>query len=233
MPRPLMIFAAGFGTRMGMLTRDRPKPLLPVAGITLLDRALALGRAAGARPLVVNTHYLAGQVAAHLAGAEDVTISHEPEILETGGGLRAALPRLGPGPVATLNPDGVWTGPNPLSTLDSAWDAERMEALLLLAPHAATRAHAGPGDFALAADGRIARARGAPGALVYTGAQILRTEGLAEIAERAFSLNRLWDAMAARGGLYGVLHPGHWADAGTPEGLAATEALLAGAPGNG
>ncbi len=108
-----------------------------------------------------------------------------------------------------------------------------MEALLLLAPHAATRAHAGPGDFALAADGRIARARGAPGALVYTGAQILRTEGLAEIAERAFSLNRLWDAMAARGGLYGVLHPGHWADAGTPEGLAATEALLAEAPGNG
>lgn len=230
---PLMIFAAGFGTRMGPLTRDRPKPLLPVAGVTLLDRALALGRAAGARPVVVNTHYLAGQVAAHLAGADDVAVSHEPEILETGGGLGAALPLLGPGPVATLNPDGIWTGPNPLSTLAAAWDAERMEALLLLAPRRATRAHAGPGDFALSADGRIARARGAPEALVYTGAQILRTEGLAEISGPAFSLNRLWDAMAARGTLFGVLHPGLWADVGTPAGLAAAEALLAGGAGNG
>ncbi len=233
MPLPLMIFAAGFGTRMGPLTRDRPKPLLPVAGVTLLDRALALGRAAGARPIVVNTHYLAGQVAAHLAGAGDVAVSHEPEILETGGGLRAALPLLGPGPVATLNPDGVWTGPNPLATLAAAWEGTRMEALLLLAPRGATRAHAGPGDFALAAGGRIERARGVPGALVYTGAQILCTDGLTEMAERAFSLNRLWDAMAARGTLCGVLHPGLWADVGTHEGLAAAGALLAEEAGDG
>lgn len=222
-----MIFAAGFGTRMGALTADCPKPLLPVAGVPLIDRALRLARAAGAGPIVVNTHYLAGRLAAHLAAAPDVAISHEPEILETGGGLRAALPLLGPGPVATLNPDGVWTGENPLATLAAAWDGGRMEALLLLAPPAHTRGHAGTGDFLLAGDGRLTRARGAPGALVYTGAQIIAPGALAGVAEPAFSLNRAWDALAARGTLHGVCHPGAWADAGTPAGLAAAAALLA------
>jgi len=230
MPFPLMIFAAGFGTRMGALTAARPKPLIEVAGETLLDRALAMGRAAGARPIVVNTHYRAEMIAAHLGGTCDVRLSEErPGILDTGGGLRAALPLLGPGPAMTLNPDAVWTGPNPLAALARAWNAARMEALLMLVPRGRARAHAGAGDFVIGADGRLARASGAPGALVYAGAQILRTEGLAEIAEPAFSLNRVWDAMLARGAVHGLVHPGGWADVGTPAGIAAAEALLAGA----
>lgn len=96
-PDALMLFAAGFGTRMGALTRHRPKPLIEVAGRPLLDHALALARTAGVTRIVTNTHYLGGQIAAHLAG-QDIAISDESDaILETGGGLRKALPLLGPG----------------------------------------------------------------------------------------------------------------------------------------
>jgi MurNAc alpha-1-phosphate uridylyltransferase len=216
----VMIFAAGFGTRMGALTRDRPKPLLPVAGRTLLDRALDL--AEGVPRRVVNTHYLGEQVAAHLAGRPDVLLSPEaPEILETGGGLRQALPLLAADPVFTLNPDAVWTGPNPLDTLRAGW-RDGMEALLLLVPSDRARGHSGAGDFEISPGGRLRRGPGA----VYTGAQILRTGGLAAVPDRAFSLNLLWDGMAARGTLHGVLHPGGWCDVGRPEGIALAEAML-------
>ncbi len=222
MSRPLMLFAAGLGTRMGALTAERPKPLLPVAGRPLIDHALALARGAGAAPVVVNLHWKAAMLRGHLAGA-GVLLSDESErLLETGGGLRAARPLLGPGPVWTLNSDAAWTGPNPLRTLDAGW-RDGMEALLLLVPRERARGHAGAGDFALLPDGRLARG----GPWVYTGAQILRTEGLAAIPEEAFSLNRLWDAMRARGGLFGAVHPGGWCDVGRPEGLAEAEALLA------
>src|SRR5690606_3470994 len=131
-----------------------PKPLIKVAGRSLLDRALEMGRQAGANRIAVNTHYLGGQIADHLAGT-DVAISHEPELLDTGGGLRKALPLLGAGPVATLNPDVVWTGPNPLATLAQAW-RDDMDALLALVPLAQARARLGGGDFAMDAQGRIA-----------------------------------------------------------------------------
>ncbi|HMO07398.1 MAG TPA: nucleotidyltransferase family protein [Paracoccaceae bacterium] len=224
-PSALMLFAAGFGTRMGVLTADRPKPLIAVAGVPLIDRALALVEAAGIGRIVVNTHYLGDRIAAHLAGRPGITLSPEaPDILDTGGGLRAALPLLGPGPVFTLNPDGVFTGANPLAELAAAWDPARMEALLLLGPIVAQ------GDFACGPDGRLARSAGGPGHR-YLGAQILDPEGLHDIQEIAFSLNRLWDAMIARGTLFGLAHAGGWCDVGTPEGIAAAEALLGGTDG--
>lgn len=219
-----MLFAAGRGTRMGALTETRPKPLIEVAGRPLIDHALALADAAGTRPIVVNLHYLGDQIARHLV-ARPVTLSHEPVLLETGGGLRQALPKLGTGPVMTLNADAVWTGANPLQQLAAAWDGDRMDALLLLAPRAQTRGHSGRGDFLLDSEGRIRRAEGAE-APVYLGAQILRTEGLAEIGEEVFSLNRLWDNLIARGRAFGVIHQGGWCDVGRPEGIAEAEALL-------
>lgn len=227
-PPPLMLFAAGFGTRMGDLTKAQPKPLIPVAGRALIDHALAVADAAGITRRVANVHYLPDQIAAHLAGC-DVALSWERDrILETGGGLKAALPLLGGNPVATLNTDAVWTGRNPLRQLLAAWDGARMDGLLLLLPAGQAQGHSGTGDFLMDADGRLTRARGAAGP-VYLGAQILRTDGLAAITEPVFSLNLLWDRMIADGRLFGLIHDGGWCDVGSPKGIALAEALLAGA----
>lgn len=224
MPCPLMIFAAGFGTRMGELTADRPKPMLEIAGRRMIDRAIDIGEEAGCAPIVANTHYL-GDVLSPVLTARGVGISHEdPEILETGGGLKAALPRLGQGRVATLNPDAAWHGPNPLRVLlDTPWP-DGAGALLLLVPEASARARSGPGDFARGADGRLSRG----GAFVYSGAQIIDPSAVRAVPEDAFSLNMVWDALAADGRLFGALYPGLWCDVGHPDGLRAADALLRG-----
>ena len=217
-PDAVMIFAAGFGTRMGALTRDRPKPLIAVAGCALIDHALDQ---AGGRRVVVNTHYRADQLAAHLAGRA-VTLSHEPAILDTGGGLRAAAPHLGDGPVFTLNADAVWAGPGALGVLEAAWDPARMDALMLLAPPERAHGDTRPGDFAMDGDGRLA----AGGPWRYTGAQIIRTDTLAAMPDGAFSLREVWRGMLAAGRLHGAIYPGHWCDVGHPDGIAAAKAML-------
>lgn len=216
-----MLFAAGFGTRMGALTAHQPKPLIPVAGRALIDHALALADDAGVGRIVANLHYRGDMIRAHLAH-RDIGFSEEaPDILETGGGLRAALPLLGPGPVVTLNTDAVWAGPNPLAMLAQAW-SPGMGALLALAPLERTRGHAGKGDFTLHPDGRITRG----GSLVYLGAQIVDPVGLEQVPDRAFSLNRHWDTLIAEARGFGVVFPGHWCDVGHPEGIALAEAML-------
>lgn len=225
-----MIFAAGFGTRMGALTADRPKPLIPVAGKPLIDHALDIAATAGAPRVVVNTHYRADQLSAHLDGT-GALISHEAgEILETGGGLRAALPLLGSGPVAILNSDGIWTGPNPLSELAVSWDASRMETLLLLLRVEQTVGHPAKGDFQVDAQGRLSRGMGGEDH-VYIGASIIDPRRLAGIEATAFSLNRVWDQMIADGTAFGLVHQGGWCDVGHPEGIVAAERLLQGAAG--
>ncbi len=215
-----MIFAAGFGTRMGALTAARPKPLIAVAGRALIDHALDLAEGAGVTKTVVNLHYLGAQIEAHLSGRGVALAWERARILDTGGGLRAALPLLPEGPVFTLNSDAVWTGANPLSTLRTAWDGTRMEALLLLGPHMAQGA-----DFTRDSAGRIGRAAGGVGHR-YLGAQILDPSGLAAIPEEAFSLNRLWDRIIAEGRASGAVHPGGWCDVGHPGGIAEAEAML-------
>lgn len=220
-PDTLMLFAAGKGTRMAPLTDTTPKPMIPVAGRPLLDHALALARAGGARRIVVNTHHLGDQIAAHLAGS-DVAISDERDaLLETGGGLKKALPLIGDSPVLTLNPDVVWAGPNPVAALRAAWRGD-MDALLMLVPADRAEGRIGGGDFALDAEGRITRG----GRFVYTGAQIIRTDGLAAIPDAVFSLNLLWDRMIADGRAFGIVHAGRWCDVGRPDCIALAEALL-------
>lgn len=219
---PVMLFAAGFGTRMGDLTKSRPKPLVEVAGRALLDHALSLVSDAGGARTVVNTHYLGEQIAEHLAG-QDIALSHEaPDILDTGGGLRNALPLLGQDTVMTLNTDAVWAGPNPLALLDAAWDPERMDALLLCLPKENALGHKGGGDF-VAIDGGPAH-RG-PG-LVYSGVQIIKTAGLHDIQDDAFSLNVLWNDMIARKRLFILSYSGHWCDVGHPAGITLAEEML-------
>ncbi len=228
-PGAVMIFAAGLGTRMGALTRDRPKPLIEVAGVPLIDRALALAADAGIGRVVVNTHAHAGKMQAHLArAAPGALISHETDLLETGGGLARALPLLDADPVFTLNADMVWSGPNPLAALAAAWDPSRMDALLCLVPREAATGHAGPGDFSRAPDGALARRGAAPAAdFIYAGAQILRTGTLAGFADPVFSLNPVWDRLIDTGRLFGCIYGGDWVDVGRPEGIALAEARLA------
>lgn len=221
-PRSLMLFAAGFGTRMGALARDRPKPLIRVAGKALIDHALDLAAAVAPDKIVANAHYKAEMLADHLR-QKGVDLSVEtPDILDTGGGLKHALPLLGAGPVFTMNSDAIWVGPNPLELLARAWDPEKMDALLACVRLENCIGRAGGGDFTLDADGRITRG----GDMVYGGAQILKTDRVAAEPESVFSLNRIWDAMAADGRLYGLACPGQWCDIGTPDGIGLAENLL-------
>ncbi|HET7409925.1 MAG TPA: nucleotidyltransferase family protein [Paracoccaceae bacterium] len=226
-----MVLAAGFGTRMGELTRERPKPLLPVAGRALIDHALDAAAEAGIRRAVVNLHYRGDQIGAHLAGrrAPEVVFSLEPEILDTGGGIARALSLLGDGPFAVLNSDAVFIGPNPIRALLAGWQPDRMDALMLLVPIGRARAYTRAGDFFLAADGAtpVRRGEAASAPLVYAGAQILSPAALAGAPEGAFSLNLVWDRLIAAGRLAALAYRGDWVDVGTPQGLAEADRLLA------
>lgn len=217
-----MLFAAGFGTRMGELTRNTPKPLLRVGGKALLDRTLDLTHAISPARTVVNAHYHHQKVVDHLKAKPVQVVVETPEILETGGGLRNALPLLGDGPVFTSNTDAVWRGPNPFQMLQEAWQPEKMDALLLCLPKENAIGHKGKGDFVLSETGQISRGPG----VVYSGIQILKTDGLHDISETAFSLNLLWDQMHKRDRLYGLTYPGKWCDVGSPEGITLAEKML-------
>ena len=223
-----MIFAAGFGTRMRPLTATRPKPLVALAGRPLIDHALDVADAAGIPRKVVNAHYLAGQIVDHLAGRSDVEVIVEDPILETGGGLVNALPALAGDPIATLNSDALFCGPNPLLRLVASWDGARMDALLLLVPPERAVGHEGCGDFTLAGAtlGPIRRRSADGDGLIYTGAQLISRRALAPFSGGSFSLNRIWDRLIAEGRLFGLVHEGFWADVGTPQGLRLAEAML-------
>jgi MurNAc alpha-1-phosphate uridylyltransferase len=218
----VMLFAAGFGTRMGDLTNDRPKPLIKVAGKPLIDHALDQIKQYGAETIVANLHYKPKMLRDHLEPLGVRTSLEQPDILETGGGLRAALPLLGEGPCFTMNTDAVWQGPNPLTLLADEWNSETMDALLLCVPQARTVGHAGQGDFILSDTGKISRGPG----LVYSGVQIIKPDLLQEIEEQAFSLNLLWDRMLSDGRLYGASYPGKWCDVGHPDGIKLAENML-------
>ncbi|MEQ9243125.1 nucleotidyltransferase family protein [Roseovarius indicus] len=221
-PLPVMIFAAGFGTRMGALTADQPKPMIPVAGKPLIDHALDLVRDAALTRVVVNLHYKPEHLRAHLSDTDILFSEEHPEILETGGGLRHALPLLGNGPVYTMNSDAVWSGPNPLTHLAQTWNPNRMDGLLLCIPPENAIGHTGKGDFDIAETGHASRGPGA----IYSGLQILKTDGLSAIPETYFSLNRLWDDMLANNRLFATTYPGKWCDVGRPEGIELAEDML-------
>ena len=129
-----MILAAGRGERMRPLTDTTPKPLIPVAGQSMLDRSMDRLGAHGVRTIVVNVHHLGEQIAVRLGSR--ARIVREDRLLETGGSVKNALPLLGDGPWFILNGDGLWRdGAHPmLSRMEAAWDPARMDALLLLHP---------------------------------------------------------------------------------------------------
>ena len=225
-PDAAMLFAAGHGTRMRELTATRPKALIKVAGKPLIDHALEQVTQAGVARSVVNTFYLGDQLAAHLHQRAGVVVSPETTLLETGGGLRNALPLLGSDPVFTMNADAIYKGPNVLDFLARAWQPEHMDALLLLVPHARAIGHLKPGDFFLE-DGHLRRRANADHApFIYASTQIIATDGLKDCPAEAFSLNLYWDQLIAKGRAFGIEYPGEWVDLGQPESIPLAEDLL-------
>lgn len=229
-----MLMAAGLGKRMRPLTATRPKPLVKVAGKALIDHALNRLEAGGIETVVVNVHYLADTVEAHLRtrkGPMKIVISDEREaLLETGGGLIKATPLLGDAPFLCANSDNMWIdGPrDSIAMLSAQWDDARMDALLLLVPHARANCHSGPGDFHMDATGRVRRRKpGHVAPFVFTGVQILSPRLLVDPPAAAFSTNVFWDRAIAAGRCYGVSHQGLWFDVGTPQAIPVVEDMIA------
>lgn len=232
-PDTAMVMAAGLGKRMRPLTATRPKPLIEVNGRALIDHVFDHLRAAGITKAVVNVHYLADALEAHLkarAGGVDVRISDERKLLlETGGGLVQAEPMIDCDPFFAINSDNYWVdGPSDaLRLLAAQWDGEAMDALLLLVPHARAFNHRGLGDFHMDRFGRLKRRnRSKVAPYVYTGIQMVSKRLLREAPEGAFSTNILWNRAIDEGRCFGAVHQGLWFDVGTPASVRATEAAL-------
>jgi MurNAc alpha-1-phosphate uridylyltransferase len=232
-PRRAMVLAAGLGLRMRPITENLPKPLVEVAGRTMLDRALDRLEAFGIERAVVNSHYLADLIAAHLAArATQVTeISHEETVLDTGGGVACALARLGNDPFFVVNADIVWLdgGTPALDRLAAAWNDGDMDALLLVHGTAKAFGYRGPGDYDVDQIGRMRRrAERDVAPYVFTGIQILHPRLFADVPSGAFSLNLLYDRAERAGRLHAIVHDGEWFHIGTPAALAESEAELTG-----
>lgn len=224
-----MVLAAGLGLRMRPITLTLPKPLVPVAGRTMLDRVLDHLDQVGCGRRVVNLHWLGETIRSHLDGRRDIVFSPEPELLETGGGVAKALPLLGTDPFFVCNADIVWTdGAEPaLKRLARAFDPARMDGLLLLQPVETAFGYDGKGDFHLLPDDRLARRKpDETTPLMFAGVQILHPRLFEGHPGGAFSLNLLYDKAIAADRLFGLVHDGGWYHIGTPPALAEAEALL-------
>lgn len=230
-PRRAMVLAAGLGLRMRPITERIPKPLITIGGNTLLDRILDRLVVAGVDETVVNAYHLAPLITRHLANrpVPRIHVSVESTLLETGGGIAHALPHLGDHPFYAINGDVLWQdGAVPaLAALAAAWDAQTMDALLLLHPVASAIGYRGRGDFNLATDGRLVR-RGADAdaAFLFAGLQVLHPRLFADPPAPPFSLNVLYDRALAGGRLFGVVNGGGWCHVSTPDDVAPAEAFV-------
>ena len=231
-----MVLAAGFGMRMRPLTLTKPKPLLEVGGRTMLDRALDSLVQQGIKRAVVNTHYLGEQIVAHLKTRKDIEIilSHESEILDTGGGIKNALVHFDGQPFFALNADLPWTDDSTpaLQRMAALWNPDKMDALLLLMKTARARGFESKGDFALDVDGKARRKDVAsPRPYVMLSAQILKPELFAHLDEKVFSNNLIWNGAEEKTRLYGIEHTGTCYHVGTPEDWQQANELLANGQG--
>jgi MurNAc alpha-1-phosphate uridylyltransferase len=228
-PEAAMVLAGGLGKRMLPLTKDIPKPMVRLKGRTLIDHVLDRIAAAGVKKAVVNVHYCADKLEAHVKQRQrpQILISDErPLLLETGGGVTHALPLLGTEPFLIHNSDSVWiegVGSN-LERLFSVWDPDTMDSLMLLASAATSLGYEGSGDFAMGKDGRLTR-RGerqmTP--FVFTGVSIAHPKMFAGSPQGPFSINRLWDTAIENGRMFGIRLDGLWMHVGTPEALVEAE----------
>jgi MurNAc alpha-1-phosphate uridylyltransferase len=233
--RRAMVLAAGLGKRMRPITDTIPKPLVSIGGKPMLDHALDRLAQAGVEDAVVNVHHLAGLIEAHLAGrsAPRVTISDERALLlETGGGVKKALPLLGSEPFFHVNSDSLWSESrgSAMQAMARGWDAARMDMLLLLARREGSVGFDGRGDFFKAEDGLLTRRGSADSApFVYAGVAIMKPDLFADTPVGPFSLNLLFDRAIVAGRLHGLVLDGQWLHVGTPDAIAPAEAAFAAA----
>lgn len=234
-PQSAMVLAAGLGTRMRPAANGRPKPLVPLGGRALIDHVLDRIAEAGVPRTVVNVHYCADQIVSHLGRRTRpaIVISDETDvILDTGGGVRKALPHLSDQAFLVHNSDSVWIerDVSNLSRLFARWDDGTMDCLMLLAPVETSLGYSGKGDFSLAANGEVVRRGTASRAdYVFTGVSLMHPRLFADSPSGAFSLNLLWDRAIAAHRIYGLTLDGVWMHVGDPVALDQAEKRLAGA----
>jgi MurNAc alpha-1-phosphate uridylyltransferase len=228
-----MLLAAGLATRMRPLTDHTAKPLLPLGGRPLIDHALNRLAASGVETVVVNAHWHADRVAAHLVARQDqpprAILRRETDLLETGGGVKAALDLLGTAPFFVVNGDAFWVdGPQPaLDRLAGAFDPAEVDGVLLVHRTCQVRADVGMGDFAVDKLGGLRRrAEREVAPYIYAGLQIISPVLLAGTPDGAFSMNRAWDTALAAGRLRAIVHDGLWFHLSTPADLAEAEGIL-------
>jgi N-acetyl-alpha-D-muramate 1-phosphate uridylyltransferase len=224
-PKTAMVLAAGLGQRMRPITNHLPKPLVEVGGHTMLDHALDRLADAGVKRAVVNVHWLADQIETHVKNrvVPHITISDERgALLETGGGVKKALPLLGTEPFLHVNSDSLWVerGINNISALAAAWNPAKMDMLLLLALRETSYGYEGAGDFTMDHAGKLMRRQAASVApYIYAGVAMMKPEIFNETPDGAFSLNILFDRCIAENRLYGHILDGQWLHVGTPEAI--------------
>lgn len=229
-PSKAMILAAGLGKRMRPITATTPKPLIEVNGKALIDHGFDRLADAGVSSCVVNVHYLADLVEVHVKQRPDmeILISDERDmLLETGGGIKKALPLLGSKPFFQLNADTAYwiegVKPN-LEHMIDAWDGDRMDALLLVAETVKAVGYSGRGDFEMSRQGSLSRrAERNVTPFAYAGATILHPRLFEGAPDGAFSMNVLFDRAIEAGRLFGVQMEGVWLHIGTPEAIDAAE----------
>jgi len=228
-----MILAAGFGSRMRPLTNNRPKPLVELDGQPMIDHVLARMSLVGIERAIVNLHYQADMLEAHLGERQRkpaICFSNErDEILDTGGGIKRALPLLGDQPFLLHNSDSVWIEQenDNLAALLAHYDPDKMDALLLMAPVATSLGYDGAGDFFIEDTGRLRRRtheQTSPN--VFTGVSVLHPRLFNDSPQGAFSINILWDRAIKQGRVYGLPFEGKWMHVGTPEALIEAEKVL-------
>ena len=231
-PYKAMVLAAGLGTRLKPVTDTLPKALVQVDNRALIDHALDRLEAVGVGEVVVNTHYLAEQLQAHLSERKSpvLQISHEDDLLDTGGGIAKALPLLGDDPFLAVNADAFWlNGPyDALQRMAHTWDDDTMDGLLLLHSTVEAYGYTGLGDFcAPLGDGVLTRRlEGEVSPWLFTGIQMLHPRLFKTAPDGAFSLNLLYDRAIESGRLLGVVHDGEWFHVGTPQGLEEAETYM-------
>lgn len=230
-PQTAMVLAAGLGKRMRPITDTIPKPLVKIAGKTLLDWSLDSLAEVGVKKAVVNVHYFPEQIVAHVKDrkAPDIVISDESaSLLDSAGGIVKALPGLGPEPFFVVNADTFWMdqGEPNLRRLALEWDAASMDILLMLSHLHTATGHSGGTDFLVAPNGLLRRAAGDPSGLIYAGAAIVHPRIFEKASAGASSLNRYFDEAIEAGRLFGMPMQGQWITVGTPDAIAPAEAAV-------